>query len=409
MCHYHYMFRFLKKRRIYLDYAAATPVRKEVFKKMKPFFSAQFANPSAIHADGVLARTAIDTAREDIARVLHIRVPDVYFTASGTECNNLAILGTIEYTHSQGVAYSDIEIISTAIEHPSVSKTLDHLRALGVTVHEVVVDTEGVIDTQAFRSLLSIKTVLVTFAYANSEIGTVQPVGKIARIVRAFEKENDVRIYVHIDAAQAPLWLPCALDTLSVDMMSLDAGKCYGPKGVGVLALRHGTTLAPTMFGGGQERGLRPGTENTSLIVGAAEALCIAQRDYEKRAEKIREICEKGIELLESIEGIVLNGSRTQRIANNINVSAGEIDAEFAVITLDEQGISCSTKSACSGAGGEGSAVVRYISRDESRAHSTLRFTLGEETSLLDIETMVSALRTHIQLTKRFQSGLTIS
>jgi len=276
-----------------------------------------------------------------------------------------------------------------------------------VTVQYMEVDTEGVIITQSLQDILTEKTVMVSFAYANSEIGVVQPVGKLARVVRTTEKQMGMRVVVHVDAAQAPLWLPCQMERLLVDIMTLDAGKCYGPKGVGVLAMRHGVALAPVMYGGPQERSLRPATENTAGIVGAVEAICIAQEGMQKRVQKVSALRDKALKQLQQIEGMVINGSLGYRIANNINISIPGIDSEFAVVTLDVAGIACSTKSACSGAGGQGSAVVRTISGDPARAGSTIRFTLGEETTSRELTKAVEVLRLHVLKMQQVHNKLT--
>ena len=403
------MYKFLKrkKKRVYLDYAAATPLRGRVYEKMRPFLRDQFANPSAIHREGVSQRLVIDTARERLARLLKARPEHVYFTASGTESNNLAILGTVENRLKAGIAYEDMEIISTKVEHPSVSQTLEHLKGLGVCIRYIEVDTEGLLEVSSLRELLSEKTILVSFAYINSEIGTIQNVGKLTRVVRAFEKEQGVRVYVHTDAAQAPLWCNCELDRLLVDLLTLDAGKCYGPKGVGVLVHRHGVSLSPVLHGGPQEGGLRPATENVAGIVGAVEAIVLAQEVREIRVQKVTAIRNYLLEELLHIDGVVLNGSRIQRVANNVNVSISGIDAEFAVVVLDEHGIACSTKSACSGAGGAGSSVVRAISGDEDRAISAIRFTLGEETTRTDVSRAARELAVHIEKTRTTIDALT--
>ena len=403
MWHYDAM-KFLKpkKKRIYLDYAAATPIRQAVIDLMKPFLRDQFANASAIHQEGVKARLAIDAAREKVARLLKARPEHVYFTGSGTESNNLAILGVIEAKRVAGVAYADMEVLSTRIEHPSVTQTLLYIEGLGVQVRYAAVSEEGLIQAESLQQLLSEKTVLVTFAYVNSEIGTVQEVGKLTRVVRAFEKKHTCRIYVHADAAQAPLWLSCELDRLMVDMLSLDAGKCYGPKGVGVLILRHGVVLSPVLHGGPQEGGLRPATENVAGIVGAAEALRIAQAHFDGRVQKVTHLRNFMIGALLEIEGVVLNGSQAHRVANNVNISVPGIDSEFAVVVLDEKGIACSTKSACSGAAGGGSSVVMEISNDASRATSSIRFSLGEETTHTELKRVVATLQEHVEKTRGF-------
>lgn len=388
-----FLSRFFKPKRVYLDYAAATPVRASVRAAMERYFSDHFANPSAIHHEGREARRAVEAARGTVARILKIRSEDIIFTSGGTESNNLAIFGVVEATHARGVRYEDMEIITTAIEHPSVLETLKVCAARGTVVHYVPVDENGKVVMSAFEELLSEKTVLVTFAYANSEVGVVQDVKRITRAVRAL---GDVRPLVHLDASQAPLWLPLAMDMLGVDMMTLDAGKCYGPKGVGVLAHRHHVELRPFAYGGDQESGLRPGTENVPLIVGCAHALEIAHDGREARVERVKELRDYLLESLSrEIPQAVLNGSREDRIANNVNISIPGLDGEFAVVTLDVQGVAVSTRSACTGGKGGGSHVVRVLTGDEDRAASTIRFTLGEETTRNDIDRAVSVLAAH--------------
>lgn len=394
------------KKRIYLDYASATPVRREVVEAMMPFWGGDFGNAGAIHKEGVLAKRVIANARQKLAHTLHVRPQGITFTGSGTESNNLALIGAIEARRREGMVYKDMEVISTAIEHPSVLKVLQYLQTLGVSVIYATLDEDGVIITELFKKSLTHKTVLVTCALVNSEIGTIQPIGKLARIVRVFEKEESTKILVHVDGAQAPLWLSCALDSLGADIISLDAGKCYGPKGIGVLAHRHGVQLSPNFFGGDQEGGLRPGTENTALIVGAVEALCIAQAHFKEQSERTSVLRDAFIAELENIKGVKLNGSRKERVANNVNISIEGLDSEFAVITLDEKGIACATKSACGGAKGDGSAVVQAISNDVARAMSTIRFSLGETTYSEELEHTAIVLKEHIDKTRTLNASM---
>jgi len=391
-----------KQKRIYLDYAAATPIRIAVQTAMRPYERDLFANPSAIHGEGVVVRQIIESARERLARILKIRPSGIVFTGSGTEANNLAILGAVQAKKETGVAYTDMEVISTKLEHPSVGKVLEHLCTLGVKVKYLQVDAEGLIEPSSLKSALSEKTILVSFAYVNSEIGTVQDAGKLARIVRAYEKTHNTHILVHMDAAQAPLWLPCQLDGLLVDILTLDAGKCYGPKGVGVLAMRHGVKLLSVSYGGSQESGLRPATENVAGIIGAVEAIILAQEDHQKRSANVTALRDMAIAQFLKIDGVMLNGSSTKRVANNINISIPGIDSEFAVISLDTAGIACSTKSACSGAGGDGSSVVLAISDDTARATSTIRFSLGEETTSKELSKAVEVLSKHVVKMREF-------
>lgn len=396
--------RFLRKpKRVYLDYGAATPVRNGVKIAMQPFFSEQFANAGGIHKEAVEVRQTIDKARSMVAKLLGVREQGVIFTSGGTEANNLAILGLLDKLHSNGKSYDDMEVITTAIEHPSILETVEVLAKRGVKIVYAPVDEEGIINLSEFKKLLSLKTVLVTFAYANSEIGTIQPVHKLTRMVQAFARDNNITIRTHLDAAQAPLWLGCDVTKLGVDIVALDAGKCEGPKGVGVLAKRHGVELSSVTYGGGQEFGLRPGTENTPLIVGCATALELAQVGYETRAQRARVGSRKLLKSLQAVEGTFLNGPAVgeNRLPNNINISVSGLDSEFAVITLDEAGLAASTRSACGAASGIGSHVVRTISGDEARAASTIRFTHDGQLPSRVCEKIVVTL---INLQKRMAS-----
>lgn len=393
------------EKRVHMDYASTTPVHPEVFEAMRPYFSDEWANPSAIYKEGVKARKVIEDARTELARTLKIRPLDVTFTSGGTESNNLALIGVIEALHKEGKAYEEMEIISTKIEHPSILETLRYLEMRGVRIVYIPVLEDGQIDYGAFESLLSAKTVLVTFAYVNSEVGIIQDIKKVTRIVRAWNEAHKTHVYVHTDASQLPLWLSCELDRLGVDMMTLDAGKCYGPKGVGVLAHRHWVKIVPIMHGGGQEQGLRSGTENTAFIVGCVKAIVRAQKNYEARSITITRLREKLFEIIEKeIPEAVVNGSRESRVANNVNISLPGFDTEYAVIWLDTKGIAASTKSACGAKESMGSNVVREITHDESRALSTLRFTLGEETTEDDIKQAVKILKEHLELMKQHKT-----
>ncbi|MEZ4104473.1 MAG: cysteine desulfurase family protein [Candidatus Paceibacterota bacterium] len=384
-----------QKRRVYMDNAAATPLKPEVLEVMMPFLTENFGNASSIHQEGQKTKQALEESRIKVARILEIKPVGVFFTGNGTESNNLAILGRLRYLHKEkGVAYSDMEVVTTKIEHPSVDEVMAELEGLGVKVKYVKVDEKGIISPTELEKLLSSKTVLITFAYVNSEIGTIQPVLRLVRLVRKFERENNISIMVHLDAAQAPLWLPCAFKQLGVDTMALDAGKCYGPKGVGVLAMSKRIGLLPVAFGGGQEDELRPGTENVAGIVGMARALELAQDNYKERAERVGKLRDEMIEmLLGRVTGTVLNGATGEaRVANNINISLLDFDTEYAVVYLDMQGIAASTKSACAGAGGGESAVVKELTADAACSRSTIRFSLGEDTTKEDLEYVVDAL-----------------
>jgi len=394
----------IKKKDIYLDFAAATPLREEVWQKMLPFFATDFGNASSIHSFGLRARTALEEAREKVARTLEIKSSGVTFVGGGTEGNFLAIFGHLEYLRKQKkLPYEEMEIITTKIEHPSISELMVFLEEKGVKVKYVEIDREGIIGVPALRAVLSEKTVLVSFAYANSEVGTVQPVLRLVREIRKFEKERrnkkesenrkekkgeETGIFVHLDAAQAPLWLPCTLKQLGVDAFVADSGKFYGPKGVGVVARPKTEGLLPVTFGGGQEDGLRSGTENVAGIVGFAEAFVLAQENWQERAEKVSKVRDEAIALLlEKVEGVLINGpEKDNRIANNINFSLLGFDTEYLTVYLDRFGVAVSTKSACAGAGGGESAVVKNLTSDAARAKTTIRLSFGEDTVLADLE-----------------------
>lgn len=398
--------KFFGPKRIYLDYAAATPIRKEVLKAMSRVDSEIFANGSAIHKEGQKAKQTIETARQNLATALRVRLDDIVFTSGGTESNNLALKGSVEAMKRGGVRIEEIEIITLATEHPSVLNTLKELETLGAKLFYAPIDSEGLIIQSEFKKLLSPRTRLVSIAYANSETGVVQDLSGIGRAIKAFEKENGLMVLYHTDASQAPLWLPCALDALFVDMMTLDAGKCRGPKGVGVLVVRPRAKVVPVSFGGSQEGGLRPGTEPVSLIVGASLSITLAQQEFKELGFKVKKIRDRWWQELEKIDSVLLNGSLTHRLPNNLNISIPGLDTEFAVVSLDAAGIAASTKSACSGAGGGYSHVVREMTGDINRASSTIRFTLGPDTTYGDLRDTTMALKKHITKMKELDFDL---
>jgi cysteine desulfurase len=387
-------------RRIYLDHAAATPIRHQVFDAMVPVFKQIHGNPSSIHAEGVAAAALLTAARTGVARTLMVRPEDVVFTSSGTEANNLALLGTIKALHHSGTPMAEMEVITTAIEHPSLTAAMEELRAWGVTVHHAPVSKRGHIDVEALAALVNARTALLATAYVNSEIGVIAPLRKIKKVLAQKSKA-----LLLADAAQAPLWLPCQLEALGVDIMTFDGGKMYGPKGVGAVVYQHGVPREAVQFGGGQERGLRPGTENVPLIVGFEAALLFAQRAHEGRAQGIQEIRDYAITVLTALSGVVLNGDREARVSNNINISIPGYDTEFITVVLDKHGISVSTKSACSGAGGGESTVIMALYNDPARARSTLRLTLGETSSKADIDFTVDILGKHLATMKPFDQS----
>lgn len=390
-----------KKRRVYLDYAAATPLSKMASSAMQLVMRESFANPSAIHAEGVKARRLIEESRKNIAKAVQIRPEFVTFTSGGTESNNIAIIGLVEQLHNEGREYSDMEILTTNIEHPSVTNAVLSLKERGVHVKFISVKSDGRINIDELKKNLTTKTVLLTLAYVNSEVGTIQPLHAIQKVLQEGEGIFSKKIFLHLDAAQAPLWVSCQFNSLGADLVSFDFGKCNGPKGVGALMRTSRTVVTPVLFGGGQESGLRSGTENVVTIVGGTIAFIEAQKQFKAAAERIAKIRDEAIKQLLAIStSIQLNGAEgSARVANNINISLVGIDTEYLTIVLDAKGFAVSTKSACAGAGGGESVVVKELTNDSVRAASTLRITLGPETSVQNLKELANHIKNYLKVT----------
>jgi cysteine desulfurase len=289
-------------------------------------------------------------------------------------------------------------VITTKIEHPSVGEAFTALAKRGVRVEYVNVTSAGKVDLEHLRSMMDDSVVLFSTALINSEIGTIQPTRAIHKILHTAEVRYGTNIFYHLDAAQAPLWMNCQFDSLAADLVTLDAAKCCGPKGVGVLVRSRRSSLVPVVHGGGQESGLRPGTENVAGIVGAAVAIQEAQGDWRKRAEQVTTVRDEAmVHIQAELPQALINGAAgADRVANNINISIPGLDTEFAAVVLDKHSFAVSTKSACSGAGGGASTVVLETTNDPPRAASTLRITLGPNTTLDKIRSLTATLKLHV-------------
>lgn len=383
---------------IYLDNAATTPVRKEVVLAMKPYWAESFGNPGSITKIGVKAKQAVENSRRSISECLKARPQEITFTSGGTEANNLAIFGLVNNLEKKGVKISDMHFIVSNIEHSSVTECFRELERRGGKLDYLKVNEAGLVDPKDLRKLIKANTVLVSVGYANSEIGTVQPIREIAKEIRHARKthQGETLIFFHTDASQAGLYLNLNIQELGVDMMTLDAQKINGPKGVGILFKKSTLQISPIIFGGGQERGLRSGTENVPLIVGMAKALEICRQGETLNLKKglslasLRNYFWQKIQ--KEIPEAVLNGDLENRLPNNLNISIPGIDSEFTIFCLDEAGIVCSTKSACSHED-DGSAVVRSLGKAEDIVKSTLRFSLGVEITKKDIDFVVKNLK----------------
>lgn len=383
---------FSAQRRLYLDYASATPILEKAREVIVNAWQ-YGGNPGAIHADGVAAARVLADARERIARILACKSRELIFVSGGTEANNLAILGFARKREVTGRGLKDTHWIVSAIEHPSVLECMGEVERLGGIVTYVDPDERGIISPDAVMRALRPETVFISIGWANSEIGIVQPIRAIVHAVRAYEEEHHTQIIVHSDAGQAPVYLIPHVHTLGVDLFSLDAGKIYGPRGIGALYLSNRVELARVVLGGGQERGLRAGTENAALATGFAVAL--EELGYERTFEtkKVRTLRDSFAQmLLEQIPGTILNTDLDRSLPHILNVSIPDINSEYFVLALDHEGISISTKSVCREGEASRSHVVSSLGGESWRAENTLRFSLGRESTENDIERAVEVV-----------------
>ena len=387
------MFWSNKPKRIFLDYASTTPVAKEVADKMRETEQGAWANPSALYGEALIAKEVMQKARESIARILNCQKTDIVFTSGGTEGNNLAILGVFEACRTRDFTP---HIVTTVIEHSSVLEVCKEIERRGGEVTYVSVDENGVVNPKDIAKAVKENTVLVSVMYANNEIGTIQPIKEIGKLLRDHRHKKDVLIpYFHVDACQAPLYLPMQTLSLGVDLMTIDGIKIYGPRGAGILYVKSDVAVRPVLFGGGQERGLRSGTEHVASAVGLAHALEIAEGMREKESARLTAIRDYAIEkILKAFPDSRLNGGAgMSRLPNNINICFPGLDAEFAVVSLDVAGISASYSSSCRTLAEDSfSYVVTALGKPECKS-SSLRFTLGRESTKNDIDALILALK----------------
>lgn len=375
----------MAKRRIYLDYATTTPVDDKVLKAMRPFWNKDFGNPSSVHHEGVKAAEAVKNARNRIAHQMQAHADEIVFTASGSESNNLAILGLVNQLRESGKKSEDIRILVSVIEHSSVMSCAEKLQREGVRVEYIPVDSYGIIKMQELERMLEQDASLVSVMAANNEIGTIQPILKVSKLIKRHNEKSRNKIYFHTDACQAAGYLKMEQDRLGADMISIDSHKLYGPKGIGMLYVRRGVKLSSLIHGGEQEGGLRAGTENVPLISGFAEAFAYAQAIAEKESERVSGLRDYFIRELSRYAKFDLNGHSSLRLPNNVNISVPGLNSEFAVIRLDSEGVSCSTKSACL-EGEKSSYVIRSLGKKDGADESSIRFTLGRYTTKKDMK-----------------------
>jgi cysteine desulfurase len=377
---------------IYLDHAATTPLRPDVLEAMEPFLTGNYANPSSIYRPAQEARSALDRARDCAATALGARPRDIIFTGGGTEADNAAIKGVALASQDRGR-----HIVTSAIEHHAVLHPVEELvERFGFESTIVPVDEFGIVNVDALEAALRPDTVLVSVMWANNEIGTIQPVESIAEFTHARG------IPFHVDAVQAAGMLPIDLSRTPIDLLSLSAHKFYGPKGVGALVVRTGTSWWPLITGGGQERNRRAGTENISGIVGLARALELSQEERVATAEHTRRLRDYLLERIPArIPGTRINGHTERRLPNNANFSFEGVHGESLLVGLDLAGIMASSGSACTSGSLEPSHVLQAIGLPDRLAQGSLRLTVGRENTVEEMERAVDVLTGIIERLRR--------
>ena len=388
-------------KRIYLDYASAAPILPAVSKAVQVAERTLFGNPSSIHKDGVDAKRALQNARAKMAQAFGALADEIVFTSGGTESNNLAIFGTcVPAKNAEMHVGKKLHVITTKIEHPSILKPFEALEKLGFDVTYIEPQENGVVDPKAIAAALRPETIFVSVSYINNEIGTIQPIREIAKVIRSHKKDlhGDPHLatypLLHVDACQAIAYSDIAVEKLGVDLMSWNSTKIGGPRGVGALYIRRRVEVSPIYFGGGQENNIRSGTENVPGVLGFTCALervrAIAEKENQ-RLLMLRDFCIS--EMKSRFLEYRFNGSLTERSVNNINISFPGFSSELLVLELDAKGISVSAGSACASSKNAGSHVLAalYGSDDENKWGS-IRITLGKSTTKKDIQKLISSL-----------------
>ena len=368
--------------RIYLDHAATTPVRPEVLQAMLPYFSEHGHNASSVHAEGRAARAALDDARERFARFIGAKSKEIIFTGSGSEADNLALIGAARALRQRGN-----HLVSSAIEHHAVLHALDALRDEGFEVTLLGVDSEGRVDPEAFAAALRPDTILASIMYANNEIGVVQPVSQLAAIAR------DRGVLFHTDAVQAAAYLPVDVREMGADLLSLAAHKFYGPKGTGALYVRTGTPISPMLHGGSQEHALRAGTENVASIVGMTRALELALDERTESAARVATLRDRfEQQIVRRISDVRVNGGGALRAPHISNLSFLGVTSDQLLMRLDVDGVAVSAGSACASGAIEPSHVVAALGLAEPWMRGVIRFSLGRTTARAQIDRAVEVL-----------------
>jgi len=383
----------MNKKSIYLDYNATTPLRAEPLDAMRPYLSDVFGNASSMHVFGQQARKGLEDARQAVARCVNAQKPgEIIFTGCGTESDNMAIKSVARANKARGN-----HIITSSIEHHAVLATCEYMRSEGFQVTVLPVDSSGRVSPLEVKRNIQPSTILVSIMHANNEVGVIQPVAEIGKIIAG---ENDSRaaagrgqVLFHTDAVQTAGKIPIDVQAMGVDLLSLSAHKFYGPKGVGALYIKRGTVIEPLLHGGHHEANLRAGTENVAGIVGMAEALRLAVSGQEAEQERLavlRNKLENGI--MSEIPSVYVNGHPRERLAGTLSVSFEFIEGESLLLSLDLKGVAASTGSACASGASEPSHVLAAMGVPLERAQGALRFSLGHGTTEKDIDYVLEIL-----------------
>ncbi len=383
-------------RRIYLDNSATTPIDREVVEAMLPFLTEKFGNASSIHFYGQEARAAVDKARHQVAEIINARPNEIVFTSGGTEANNLAIRGLLEANEKYGK-----HIITSEIEHSAVKEVCEDLEKRGFEVTYLPVYEDGIVKIEDVKNAIRENTVLISIMTANNEIGTIQPVEEIGKLVRA-EREKGRKIWFHTDAVQAIGKVEINVEEIGCDLLSISAHKLYAPKGVGALYVRRGVRLHSQSIGGHQERERRGGTESVPHIVAFGKACELAKRNLKESAQNLQNLRDKfenGV--AEIISDVEFNGNRINRLPNISNISFRSVEGEGLLINLDLQGVAVSTGSACSSGSLEPSPVIRALGRNDELARGAIRFSFGKDNTTEEVKYVLEVLPKAVEILRR--------
>jgi len=381
-------------KRIYLDNAATTKIDPKVFETMKPYFSDFFGNPSSVHSFGQEARTAVDKSRDIVAKFLNCDPMEIVFTSGGSESDNLAIRGIIENLKFKIQNLKKPHVITTAFEHHAVLHTVQDMEKEGkIEASYINPGKNGLIDINKIKEAIKDNTILISVMYVNNEIGTVQPIPEIGKMIQVLNQNRNEKIYFHTDAVQAVGKIPINMRKNSIDMLSLSGHKLHAPKGVGVLYVRKGTRFSPFIIGGHQEKGRRGGTENTASIIALGKACELAAHKMDEentRVKYLRDKLENG--LLKSIPNCKVNGDRINRLPNTTNISFEFIEGEGILLLMDQFNICASSGSACTSGSLQPSHVLRAMGVPFTMAHGSVRFSLSVYNTEEEIDFVIAKL-----------------